>query len=58
MHILLFKGVDECCDLNEEDQLNNQSIKDGKNLDTDIISDDSNEDKQITFKEYSQKEFQ
>lgn len=53
MHILLFKGVDECCDLNEEDQLNNQSIKDGKNLDTDIISDDSNEEKQITFKEYS-----
>jgi hypothetical protein len=45
MHILLFKGIDEC--YNGEDDKNNSlkslNIKEGRHLDTDIVSDDSND---------------
>ncbi len=53
LHILLFKGIDECC--NVDDDQNNSvkslNVKEGRHLDTDIVSDDSNDDKQIAFKE-------
>lgn len=58
MNFLLFKGIDECYNIDEDNQSKNNSIKstkikEVKHLDTDIVSDDSNDDKQVNFKELS-----
>jgi len=53
LHILLFKGIDECCNVDDDQNISVKSlnVKEGRHLDTDIVSDDSNDDKQIAFKE-------